>query len=160
MIFSIHNMVRGGLIYGSGDTVAALLTGEFRLTRLCGMMLVGGTVYAAEIPNYFHWIDRRCPPGSGWRTAGGRTLLALAYFNPFWIARHLFFINLFSGQWQALNPQLLTTGACSFAANIPIAFIANYMIQNQLPCAWRFTASALFSAMMAIYYALSGVWFG
>jgi hypothetical protein len=46
----------------------------------------------------------------------------------------------------------------AFIANIPIALIANYIIQNALQPRHRFTASALYSATMAVYYALS-FWF-
>ena len=45
-------------------------------------------------------------------------------------------------------------------ANIPLAVAANHWIQNRLPAARRFLASALFSAAMAVYYALSGAWLG
>jgi len=43
----------------------------------------------------------------------------------------------------------------SFVANIPISFVANYLIQNKFKLPWRFMASAIFSALMAIYYAMS-----
>lgn len=145
---------QGLLIYATGDAIAAWVTGEFQWTRLLGMMLVGGTVYALEIPNYFRWIARRAG-GCGWC----RSVLALLYFNPLWIARHLLFIRLFSGQWDAIGWELLRLGAWSFAANIPVSFIANYLIQNRVPPPWRFVGSAVFSALMAVYYALSGVLF-
>jgi len=89
-----------------------------------------------------------------------RTLLALLYFNPLWIARHLLFIRCFSGQWEAVSTDLLRLGTSSFLANIPLAFLANYLIQNKLPSDWRFLSSAVFSALMAIYYASSEVLFG
>ncbi len=139
--------------------MAALITNEFALSRTLGMMMVGSTLYALEIPNYFRWIDRRSSNQTGWALALRRTLLALAYFNPLWIARHLFFIKVFSAQWAVITPQIFVVGTYSFLANIPIAFLANYMIQNKLPYDWRFTGSALFSAAMAIYYALSEVFF-
>jgi hypothetical protein len=123
-------------------------------------MLVGGTVYAIEIPNYFRWIDRKSPARPGLSASIRRTLLALLYFNPLWIARHLFFIRCFSGQWEAISVELLRLGTYSFFANIPLAFLANYLIQNKLPYEWRFASSAAFSALMAIYYAWSEVLFG
>ncbi|WP_217701394.1 hypothetical protein [Tenacibaculum aiptasiae] len=84
-----------------------------------------------------------------------KTGLAIAYFNPLWIFRHLAFIKLFTGNYDLINSQLLIIACWSFLANIPISFIANYLIQNKIRLDWRFMASAIFSALMAIYYALS-----
>jgi len=84
-----------------------------------------------------------------------KTGLAIAYFNPLWIARHLFFIKLFSGQFGALNWHIFNVALISFVVNIPISFIANFIIQTKTALKWRFLASAIFSALMAIYYALS-----
>lgn len=159
-IYSLPDALRGLLIYGVGDGVAAWLTGQFQLSRLLGIMVIGSTVYAMEIPHYFRWIDRQSPARPGWRASIPRTLLALLYFNPLWIARHLLFIRCFSGQWEAVSTDLLRLGASAFLANIPFAFLANYLIQNQLPSDWRFPSSAVFSALMAIYYASSEVLFG
>lgn len=160
MHYSRKDCLRGVLIYALGDGTAAWIIGEFRLTRMLGMMLVGGALYAVEIPNYFRWIDRRVPAQMGFRSAVRRTLLALAYFNPLWIARHIFFIKLFSGEWQAIHWDLLRLGATSFLANIPLSLLANYLIQSRCPYRCRFAASAAFSTLMAIYYALSEVLFG
>ena len=153
------NALRGLLIYAIGDTIAALILGQFALTRMMGIMLVGATVYAFEIPNYFHWIDTRAPHDGSARTVVMRTGLALAYFNPLWIARHLLFIYFFAGTWAAINWGILRTAGISFAVNIPIALIGNYIIQNKMPYEWRFFSSAVFSALMAIYYAVSAVVF-
>ena len=160
--YNAANALRGLLIYGSGDTLAALILGEFSLARMVGMSFIGATLYALEVPNWFHWIDRQTQHQHQhhWRSALQRTGLALLYFNPLWIARHLLFIHLFSGGWQQINSTLLSLGLYSFIANIPIALIANYTIQNRLPPQWRFSASALFSACMAIYYALAPLLFG
>ncbi|MDZ4198846.1 MAG: hypothetical protein U1E27_06120 [Kiritimatiellia bacterium] len=151
------DLFRGLLIYGAGDAAAALLTGAFGWTRLAGMAGIGATLYALEIPAWFRWIDRHEPPGApaaAWR----RTGWALLYFNPLWIARHLFFIRLFAGQSEALSWTLLSAGTKSFLLNIPIALAANGLIQNRIPPARRFTASAIFSGLMAVYYAWSGSW--
>ena len=158
--YNAANALRGLLIYGGGDTAAALILGEFGLTRMLGMALVGATLYTVEVPNWFHRIDRRCPNDGSWSTTARRTAWALAYFNPLWIARHLLFIALFSGAWSAIGWELLRLGGWSFLVNIPIALIANWLIQNRLLLRWRFTASALFSAAMAVYYALAHVLFG
>lgn len=141
-------------IYGSGDAVAAWILGELSLGRSLGMVLVGGFVYGVEVPNWFRWIDRHCRR-DGLRASLERTLWALAYFNPLWITRHLAFIALFSGDWSQLGWGLLETGLWSFLANIPVALLANWAIQNRLPLRLRFVASAVFSALMAVYYAFS-----
>lgn len=155
--YSKANVIRGILIYSSGDTVAALLLGQFMWSRLAGLALVAATVYAFEIPNYFNWIDRKTAAARF--PATSRTALALLYFNPLWITRHLLFIKIFSRQWHAITWGLLQTGLISFLVNIPISALANYIIQNRIPLKWRFTASAVFSALMAIYYAVSAVVF-
>ncbi len=149
---------RGLLIYGAGDAAAAALSGEFAWTRLAGMALVGAMLYALEIPAWFRWIDRRSPPAgsaSAWRRAG----LAMLYFNPLWIARHLLFIRLFQGRFELIGWSLVAAGARSFLLNVPISAACNWLIQNRVPGRWRFAASATFSALMAVYYAWSGARF-
>jgi len=150
-----RDIISGMIIYAAGDTVAALLLNEFVVWRLLGVMALGGTVYAFEIPNYFNWIDRRTTADpSDMSRALRRTGLALLYFNPLWIARHLFFLHLFSGQWEAVGWSLLKTGALSWLFNIPLSALGNYIIQVKLPLRQRFLGSAIFSGLMAIYYAL------
>ncbi len=150
-----RDIISGIIIYAAGDTVAALLLDEFVVWRLLGVMALGGTVYAFEIPNYFNWIDRRTAAApSDLARAWGRTGLALLYFNPLWIARHLLFLSLFSGQWDAVGWGLLKTGALSWLINIPLSALGNYIIQVKLPLRRRFLGSAIFSGLMAIYYAL------
>ena len=157
---SLHlpNHLRGLIIYAAGDTAAALLLHQFAWSRLAGMALVGGTLYALEVPAYFRWIDRRVPPAPHPRRRLARAALSLLYFNPLWIARHLLFIKLFSGLLPEVSWALLPVASRSFLLNIPISFVANYLIQNYVPARWRFVASALFSGLMAVYYALSAVW--
>lgn len=122
-------------------------------------MLVGATFYAFEIPNYFDWIVKKTQFLKGIKATLIKTFLAIAYFNPLWIARHLLFIKLFSGQFEAIGCNLLQIAFWSFVVNIPISFIANYIIQNRFKIKWRFLGSAVFSALMAIYYALSETFF-
>ena len=119
------------------------------------MILVGATIYAFEIPNYFTWIDKKTKQLSGIKKTLTKTSLAVAYFNPLWIFRHLAFIKLFSGNIYDINSNLLQIALLSFLVNIPISFIANFIIQNSIKLDWRFIASAIFSSIMAIYYALS-----
>jgi len=124
------------------------------------MVIVGATIYAFEIPNYFDWIVKKTKDLKGLKATLTKTGLAIAYFNPIWIARHLLFIKLFSGQLDAIGWNLLVIAFWSFLANILISFIANYIIQNRFKLKWRFLGSAIFSALMAIYYALSETFFG
>ena len=119
------------------------------------MVLIGATFYAFEIPNYFDWIVKKTQFLKGIKATLSKTGLAIAYFNPLWIARHLLFIQLFSGQYYDINSTLLKIAFWSFLVNIPISFVANYIIQNRFKLKWRFLGSAIFSALMAIYYALS-----
>lgn len=159
MEYKLSNVIRGGLIYATGDTVAALLSDGFSWPRVAGILLVGCTVYAFEIPNYFRWIDRQMRRPEGLRAALWRTLLAMLYFNPVWIARHLLFLYLCTARFDAIGWSLLAVGTKSFLVNIPVSLAANYTIQNKIPLRWRFVASAVFSALMAVYYALSAIWF-
>ena len=55
--------IRGLLIYGAGDGLAAWIGGEFGWTRFAGMAAVGATVYAFEVPAWFRRIDRNVPAG-------------------------------------------------------------------------------------------------
>ena len=149
------NILRGALIYSAGDMVASILLDEFTFYILIGMMLLGATVYAFEIPNYFQWIVKKTQHLTGNKLTFTKTGLAIAYFNPIWIWRHLLFIKLFSGNFDQINLDLIFIASLSFLVNIPISFIANYIIQNKIHLRWRFLSSAIFSAIMAIYYALS-----
>ncbi|MFT4770971.1 MAG: hypothetical protein ACI9CP_001231 [Cryomorphaceae bacterium] len=119
------------------------------------MILIGATFYAFEIPNYFDWIVKKTQHLRGLMATLAKTVLAVLYFNPLWIARHLLFIKLFSGQFEGIGFNLMQIALWSFLVNIPISFIANYVIQNRIKLKWRFLGSATFSALMAIYYALS-----
>lgn len=153
--YRASDVIRGILIYSSGDTVASILLSQFSLHRMLGMMIVGGAVYALEIPCYFRWIERRTAGLTGLRCSLSRTGLALLYFNPLWITRHLLFIQLISLNMGGIGWGLLRTGTLSFCANVPVAFAANFLIQNRVPLKWRFFSSAVFSSLMAVYYAMS-----
>jgi hypothetical protein len=153
------DILRGALIYPLGDALAMWIHGPFVWTRVLGLALVGGTLYAWEVGAAFRWIDRRVPH-DGSRAAGlRRALMAVAYFNPLWIARHMLFLKVFAGQGAAVTWSLLATGTRSFVVNIPLALLGNYAIQNAVPRGARFAASAAFSGFLAVYYALSAVWF-
>lgn len=157
--YTRQNILRGAIIYSTGDTIAALLLHSFSWERLLGMILVGATLYAFEIPNYFNWIEKKVEDRNGFRHSIYKTGLAILYFNPLWIARHLMFILFFSGKIHEVSWGLLRIATWSFLVNIPITLVANFVIQNKIALKWRFLASAIFSALMAIYYALSIVLF-
>ncbi|WP_197539912.1 hypothetical protein [Winogradskyella sp. PG-2] len=129
------------------------------MIRLLGMVFIGATVYALEIPNYFDWIIKKTQHLKGLKANLTKTGLAILYFNPIWIARHLLFIKLFLGQDESILWDVFRIACWSFLVNIPISFIANYIIQNRFKLKWRFLGSAIFSALMAIYYALSETFF-
>jgi hypothetical protein len=159
LVFTGKNILKGALIYASGDTIASLILNEFSWHRLAGIMLIGATLYAFEIPNYFQWIKKRTKGTTGFRNSMLITALAILYFNPLWIARHLFFIQLFSFHISGISWDIFRIASLSFLVNIPISLLANYLIQNTVTLKWRFFASAVFSALMAIYYAISKVLF-
>ncbi|MBD3637923.1 MAG: hypothetical protein HUJ25_11255 [Crocinitomicaceae bacterium] len=153
------DIIKGGIIYSLGDTIAALIANDFDWVRVVGILLIGATVYAFEIPNYFRWIDKKVAANGDIKGAFKRAGLAMLYFNPLWIARHILFIKLLTGQYDEIGWDLLMTGLISFAINIPISLMANYAIQNKISLKNRFIASAIFSGLMAIYYSMSAVWF-
>jgi hypothetical protein len=158
--YTLPNVLKGGLIYSVGDTIAALISHEYDWIRMLGILLIGATVYAFEIPNYFKWIDKKVAGQKGFKPSMYRGLLAMLYFNPLWIARHILFMRLLMGQYDQLNWSILMVGLISFLINIPISLAANYIIQNVISFKHRFVASAIFSGLMAIYYSLSNHWFG
>jgi hypothetical protein len=158
--YKLSNIVRGGIIYSIGDTIAVLISNDFDVVRMVGIMVIGATLYAFEIPNYFKWIDRKVKGSGDLKSAMNRAILAMLYFNPLWIARHILFIKLLTGQSDEIGWELVTIGAISFAVNIPISLLANYVIQNKITLKMRFLASAIFSGLMAVYYSLSEIWFG
>lgn len=154
-----RNALRGGLIYAGGDTIATWIGGEFMLGRAVGMLCVGALLYASEIPAYFAWLEQRFGQAGPWRGLK-KAVMAQAFFNPLWIARHLLFIRLFSGRYGDIDFSLLRIGLESFLHIVPVGLCMNFLIQNAVPLTWRFLASASYSALMAIYFALSEVWFG
>lgn len=155
----IKDALRGGLIYGTGDTIASLITGTFNPLRVLGIVCVGATIYAIEITGYFSWIDGKSQSLSGIKAKLLRMSMAMMYFNPLWIARHLLFISLFSGTYFTSDSSFLLIGFKSFFFNIPVSLTANYIIQNKVSLKYRFMSSSIFSACMAVYYALSAVLF-
>jgi len=153
--FNRSDVLKGLLVYSIGDSIAAILLGEFQLTRILGVILIGATLYAFEIPNYFNWIESKTKTKVGRNKSLQKTVLALLYFNPLWIFRHLLFLKIFSFEFGFSMTNLFIVSFYSFLVNIPISIFANFIIQNKIKLKNRFLASAIFSALMAIYYALS-----
>lgn len=152
-------MITGAVFYTAGDSIAAILSDEFSWLRVLGMVVIGGLLYAWEIPAYFRFIDRLSGKYTGWRASVLRMVLAQVYFNPIWILRHLAMIKLLLLRTDLVNTSLLQIAWYSFLWNIPVSLFANYVIQNVVPERFRFLANASFSGMMAVYYALSATWF-
>ncbi len=157
--FKLSNSIRGGLIYLAGDSIAALLSNELDWLRAAGVLFIGATLYAIEIPNYFSWINKKMKGKVGFKSSMIRAALSMSFFNPLWIARHILFIKLFMGQFDQIGWDLVWVGTISFVVNIPISLGANYFIQNKVSLDNRFIASAIFSGIMAVYYSLSMNWF-
>ncbi len=157
--YTKENIVRGAIVYALGEAVAMLILGKFLWLKMLGMMLLGGTLYALEIPAYFAWISRKTAQIQGLRGQFARAMLAWLYFNPLWIARHLAFGRVFAGAWAGLSWGLLATAGNSFLWSFPISLAGNFIIQNFVPVPHRFLASGIFSGLNAVYYALSAVWF-
>lgn len=152
VLYSRKDVLTGLLIYGSGDSIAALLAGEFSLHRCVGMTLVGALLYGLEIPHYFRWAANKTAQLPLWRAAVLRTLLAMLYFNPLWVARHLFLIQWFSG--VPMQSDIFMVALQSFLTVLPVTVLANLLIQNVISLKYRFAASALFSCLMAVLYPL------
>jgi hypothetical protein len=157
-LYTRRDLIVGLSIYGAGDAVAAMLAGQFSVVRAVGMALIGALVYGAEIPHYFRWVDGVTRHVATVRVAVLRTALALLYFNPLWVARHLLFIALFSG--KPVDGFLVVLAAKSFITALPLTIGANLVIQNVISLPRRFLASALFSCLMAAFYPLLAGWLG
>ena len=160
------------LIYPFGDVVAQLILGELSLWRFLSLCFLAFAFYIWEIPKWFNMLDSVKTEKSNLITKLfltkdfrlnwlGRTFGAIAYFNPLWIARHMFFISLSKVScfclfgFVGLISSSLVLGVKSFLANLPISIIGNYIIQVKLKSEYRFLGSVLLSSFMAICYALA-----
>ena len=158
MTISRQDVITGALLFAIGDTIATLLTGHFLYQRMLAMLVIGGSLYAWEIPSYFSFLKRRFhQPGR--LNALKRTLLATLFFNPLWIARHLVFIKVILGEWSMISPDILVLATQSFLYCLPASLLANYIILNVVSGRWCFFFSSIYSALTVIYFALSEVIF-
>ena len=149
----------GGIIYMTGDSIASIIAHEFSFTRAICIFVIGAVLYAFEIQRYFRWIEEFIIRFHGSKRVIVKTMMALVYFNPLWIARHLCFIYLVSGKASQISTHLLKVALFSFLINIPISILVNYIIQNRISLKYHFWGSAVFSGLMAIYYSMSSQWF-
>jgi hypothetical protein len=128
IVITVKDAFYGGLVYCAGDTFATIISHTFYYPRMLGMLLLGATLYAIEIPAYFRWLNRYFDQ-PGYLSALKRMFMAAAFFNPLWIARHLVFISLLSGQWHSISLSILSVASLSFVYCLPVALPVNYLIQ-------------------------------
>jgi len=161
VIFTKKDIFWGGSLLAISDTIAAYLTNEFSVSRLLGMLFIGATLYAIEIPNYFDWLEKFVNKRyKGIKKSIVKTIASNLFFNPLWIFRHFVFIYLFLGRMDMINTELLNAALMSYIFNIPISIIGNYIIQNKISLEWRFVSNSIFMAILTLYYALSPSIFG
>lgn len=180
--WTLINLVIGFTLYPLGDLIAQLIIGEVSAARLLALSLMGGLVYRLEVTAWFRLLDTATfspasakhnlarlllrADGAAFRLNWlGRTAGAWLYFNPLWIARHVFVIAIATTAWSQVQlttmlAAAVAVGAKSFVANLPLSLAGNYLIQERLPLRWRFLGSVVMSAVMAIAYALELAYFG
>ncbi|TAE29098.1 MAG: hypothetical protein EAZ92_07165 [Candidatus Kapaibacterium sp.] len=157
--YTKENILNGAVVYALGEVVAMLILGKFMWLKILGMFIVGGTLYALEIPAYFAWLNRKTAQINGLRGQLLRALLSWLFFNPLWVARHMALGLIFSGAWAGISSGLFASASSAFLWSAPVSLSGNFVIQNFVPLRHRFLASGIFSGLHAVYYALSAVWF-
>jgi hypothetical protein len=180
-----RNILEGLLVYGLGDLFAQIILGNPSIVRTIGVGFIGGTVYALEVPLWFRMIEGTfCHASDKIRACQmfkepnqenicyldykGRTLMAMSYFNPIWIARHMFFLSLLNAISTGIaftSPfriflHLIPVAAKSFLICIPITVIGNYVVQNRIQMKYRLIGSAVLSAICVFWFAISKVLLG
>ena len=177
------NLLVGLLLYPLGDFLGQLFLSGFSPSaiswpRIITIALVGSLLYRFEIPRWFKVLEsikvdgrkaEKSPLRYLFREAAdgrfvlnwlGRTGFAMLYFNPLWIARHVFFIYLSTHNFQVSMPlgeavpHFLMLGLKAFLANLPISIVGNYIIQQKIKPEYRFAGSATLSGIFAISYAI------
>lgn len=173
----VMTLLVGWFLYPVGDLIGQLIMGHVSFARLVAVALIGGLLYRYEVPAWFRFIDRirvtrtagplRFFARSGQEPAPlnwvGRMLMSMLYFNPLWIARHLFIIMVVTAPalgagdmhfWGSTLAAALSLGLTSFLTNLPISLIGNYIVQQRLAPHNRFLGSATLSGIMVIKYAI------
>lgn len=160
IVFNKNDILWGGIILALSDGFAAYLTGNFSIIRFLGLLVIGSTLYAIEIPTFFAWLEKYTKANfTGIKRKLLKTIAVVIFFNPLWLFRHFAFIDILTGQFDLINLHLLQTASISYLINIPFSIIGNYIIQNAISLKWRFISSSIYSAIMIIYFALSQVYF-
>lgn len=180
------NLVVGWILYPLGDFIGQCLLGTLSFERTVVIALLGGIVYRFEVPRWFAFLDKIRVSEKRAKTFPlnlilkkdadadeegkhklnwlGRTAGAMSYFNPLWIARHVFIIYVTTHhlsiemESSKVVMHFVGLGVKSFLVNLPISIIGNYIIQERLPLTYRFAGSATLSGIFAISYALE-YWF-
>lgn len=179
----LANHLIGWFVYPAGDLVGQLILGDVNVLRVAVLMLAGGLFYRLEIPAWFRLLDSLSPDRQTiikhsalplfTKVEGdtvklnwfGRTVGAMVYFNPLWIARHMLFISLVTTSfaevsWWKYVGSVLSAGAISFLTNFPFSLVGNYLIQVRVPLRGRFFGSALLTTLLTIKYAIEYRLFG
>jgi hypothetical protein len=177
----LPNTVIACLLYPIGDLIGQLLLGDFNLERTICIALVGSLLYRFEVPAWFRFIDQlrvsdknqkrfallfsQSEPDNHPLNWLGRTIGSMLYFNPLWIARHVFIIYMSTHHMQlnmaplAAVGHFILTGLKAFLTNMPISIIGNYIIQQKLKPQQRFLGSATLSGIFSITYAIEYILF-
>jgi len=168
------NWLIGWFLYPAGDLLGQSILGHVNVYRLIAIALIGGLLYRLEVPAWFRFLDHfriwrpdsallrpflcstERPARLNWL---GRTIGAMLYFNPLWVARHLMVIMLATTSLPELNASTalaaaLSMGLKSFLTNLPLSVLGNYLVQQQVPLKYRFLASATLSGIFAAVYAI------
>ncbi len=106
LIIKPSESIKGALVFGLFDAIAAYILGEFSFLRLLGMSLMGATFYAIEIPSFFAWIEAKSQTMKKGHGKLYKTLMTAVYFNPLWVVRHMCLIYLLNRQsfgWEVFN---------------------------------------------------------
>jgi len=162
------------LLFPIGDLIAQTILGEFNFYRLIAIMALAVCFYQWETPMFFKFLDKY---KTNWNLQkfiflkplfteenklswSGRTFGALLFFNPIWVARHIYVISLGEKHFNFVISihdiiSSLSIGTKSFIATLPIALIGNYIVQAKLPLKHRFLGSVILTSVFAIVYALS-----
>lgn len=159
-VYNKKDILWGGIILAVSDGLAAYLTGGFSWIRFIGLLIIGSTLYAIEIPTFFSWLENYAKSKfTGIKRKLIKTIAVVIFFNPLWLFRHFAFIDILTGQTELINYHLLQTASISYIINVPLSLIGNFIIQNIIPLEWRFLSSSIYSAIMIMYFALSQVYF-
>lgn len=159
------------IVYPLGDLIAQLILSEFNLFRSLALLLTAALIYRLEIPKWFNILDNlkiktlntftsiffNAEKSLNWC---GKTIGAIFYFNPLWIARHMFIIKLGMASFVLANPihdfiTCLSTGGKSFLVNLPLSIAGNFIVQAKLPLNYRFLGSVILTSIFAIAYAVA-----